>query len=136
VPRFVRYFLVAVMLPSVALLLGADSSKPSEPDALKKAIYLANNTTGEQVVLGGCDQTADLSVAPGRVGRCRSEDPTTFLLSLPGGETVTLDVTQEGNFEVEISGNSVRGALETAAGLLGVDESYYVFVWVIEESEP
>ncbi|MHA1567949.1 MAG: hypothetical protein ACTSXZ_00640 [Alphaproteobacteria bacterium] len=129
---------LAVLLFISLFLLAApvgddEAARQREEAELRNKIFLANNARGDLAVLGGCVEAGEIAVDSGRVGSCRSDNPTNFLLGLPGAEPVVLDATQESNFEVEIDGWRVLGARETYHGLTPGVEVYFVYVWWIGE---
>ncbi|NLH48562.1 MAG: hypothetical protein GX444_08150 [Myxococcales bacterium] len=122
-------------------LIGTLFIQPGSPVGAEKAltrIYIANLADPPQTIAAYCTAGEPTVVRPGATASCRTALPALFRLGFAGSSQTVLDVTQEGNFAVQIrtcSGTvTVQGARESLPQLLPNQTDYFVYVWKMGES--
>jgi hypothetical protein len=106
----------------------AEQQKPASSVSYK--VYVAN-LTGRTIEIGGTANAANIE--PGLVDHRFTNAPDSFHIGLPGVGSGTIDVTTEGNFSMDVTGNGncvrLQGALETLRGLGPNMITYFVYAW-------
>ncbi len=137
VPFKVFFFFGVWFVFILCFPLSLSGEEEPQEKPISYPVYLAHRAQTDEVLAGGCGASLDFRVSPGGLETCQSSDPADFKIGFEGGAYSVLDVTPEGNFSIEVQGPSgcrkIRGALETAEGIVPFVRHYYVIVWVVGE---